>query len=308
MALPHDWNDIPPGGKNKLKEHDQEILKQVNLVSFSVDPASIERFKEAVVHWDVEGPKSQYSLTLNGTPVNPSGSKTVKPYNTASYKLTAHGVVLSKQLGQRVLTVDDSQCHTLEFSASMVKGKIEDAVKQRFAGNNQIKLHSGSPSASMDQNGIHVKIASTINIPHWFDADMDIDMDFQVFAQISEGRARVILAKDNVDVSWSLLEHAASLGCTGVVQGALEKLMKVCINDLLKPYLENDFANELQEPINEILNLWQAADPEKRRFKLFSITTSETQMTIVGCPLDTAQQHILAADLAQPQTEAVLLE
>ena len=305
MALPGDWDDLPPQAKEKIKEQDREMLKEVKLVSFDVDPTTIERFEEAKLSWEVQGPNSQFTLKVNDKLVTPKGSMTVKPFSTISYKLTAFGIILSKQLGQRVLTVDDSQCRTTEFPASLVTGLVAEEVRDRFSGNDQIKLKRDSPTVTMDQNGLHIKIASTIDVNNWFDADMDIDMDFRIFAQISEGKARVNLSKTDVDVSWSLLEHAASLFCTSAVQGAMQKLMEVCIQDLLGPYLESDFANQLQGRIDGILDTWQGADSEKREYQLFSITTSPSQLTVVGCPLDAAQRRVLAATPVQPAVAVV---
>lgn len=305
MTIPNDWEDLPKGARGKLIERDREILKQVKLISFTADPATIQPFEESRLSWEVEGPKQEFTLKLNSLPVTLKGSKMVKRLSTTSYKLTAYGVILSKQLDQLVLKIDDSQCKTAEYPATLIIGNVTEAIRERFHDNDQIRLKNDSPKVTMDQDGIHVGINSTINVPDWFDADMDIGMDFRLVAELN-GDVSVFLSNTNVDVSWSLLEHLASLGCTGVVQSALERLMKTCIDDLLKPYLESDFAKQLQGHVDDMMNVWKSEDPEHRRFQLYKISTDPNQMTIVGCPLDAAQSQVLVATSTLPIAENVI--
>src|SRR4029450_1520080 len=100
---------------------------------------------------------------------------------------------------------------------------------------------------------------------------MDISLKFRLFAS---DRVRAILNTVSVDVSWTILEHLASLGCTGVVQAALEKQAEVFLKNLMGASMAAQLAGAVQSDVNARLTNLNASHPP-HPFRRHSMEVSE---------------------------------
>src|SRR5580693_5643640 len=111
-----------------------------------------------------------------------------------------------------------------------------------FSGGGNFTLKDGGSTVTAGANGlvdIHVPI--TIDVPDWFDADMDIHIELM----ISGADGHVFVAAPVVDptASFSLASNLASLGCSDAVSTGMTKMAYA--------YLERIVDNELRPAITQ---------------------------------------------------------
>jgi hypothetical protein len=283
-------------------DRDNDVLDRLELESLEITPSSIEPYQEAVVSWEVTGPTGQVNLRLNSTPVEAQGSLTVSPLSTRTYMLQAVKSLAIRRLGAVELAVDDTECRQSLIPRHVVQNEIEDFLSERLQGSDQVDL-DGFVSAAVDEDGISVHIPLEIEVPNWFNADLDVDVGMRVVARRDGPRSRIVaeLVSVEVDVIWHWLEHVLSLGVTGALQAAMQRLLDLCITQMLGPQIEEQLASELQRVVDSLLSLMQATDADRREYLLTSLYTSSAGIEFTGCPEPEAlRPPVLAGDFEAP--------
>ena len=155
-----------------------------------------------------------------------------------------------------------------------------------FTGSSEITLKPGGSTVTLDTFKVAIAIPLEINVPDWFDADMDVDLSFNLFGRpTSVGDVRAFASIDNVsvDVSWSLLSHVLSLGCTGVVQAALQKQAEVFLHNFMGATIAQQLAAAVQADVSKRLAALNASHPP-HPFRLQSMAVSGLGISYRFCP------------------------
>jgi hypothetical protein len=263
----------------------------VKLHSFTATPPSIGPFHTSTLAWNVTVPPSDDPLIdigvfLDDTGVNPIGSTTVSPTFTKTYRLTAAGEVASKVLGQTQVTVDFGGCQTQDDLGAAVVGQVvKTQIEKMFAGSGEIKLKQGGATVTLDNFKVTIAIPLEIEVPDWFNADMDILLTFLFARPTPTLDMRVVATLDNVsvDVSWSLLSHLLTLGCTAVVSAALEKQAEVFLRNLMGPTMAQQLADAIQGEVDRRLGILNGPHPP-HPFRLHSMAVSANGINFRFCP------------------------
>jgi hypothetical protein len=294
MALPagQDQADIAQAKKERA------ALNKVKLISFTATPTSVAPFGTSTLAWNVTIPPSNDPLVdigvfLDDTGVAPTGSTTVSPSANRSFRLAAKGEFASRALGSVLVAVNFGGCQTQDVAVGVFAAVAKAPIDALFAGSSDIKLKPGGSTVTLDNFKVAIAIPLEINVPDWFDADMDIALTFSLFGRpTAAGDVRAFAALDDVsvDVSWSLLSHVLSLGCTGVVQAALQKQAEVFLKNLMGATAAQQLAAQVQADINTRLAALNAPHPPQppQHFRLQSLVVSADGITYRFCPTASA--------------------
>jgi hypothetical protein len=284
--------DQDPADTAQAKK-EREALKKVKFHSFTATPPSIGPFHTSTLQWNVTVPPSNdpvisIGVFLDDTEVSPTGSTTVSPTFTKTYRLTAAGEFASRLLGQTQVTVDFGACQTQELAAGVLSQIVKTQIETMFAGSREMKLKQGGATVTLDNFKLAIAIPLEIEVPDWFNADMDVLLTFSLFAKPKPKPALdmevvSILDDVSVDVSWSLLSHLFSLGCTAVVQAALQKQAEVFLRDLMGATMAQQLADAIQLDVDTRLGVLNAPHPP-HPFRLHSMAVSANGISYRFCP------------------------
>src|SRR4029450_103611 len=221
---------LPPGGPidEEQAKKEREALKKVKLRSFTATPPSVAAFGQSTLQWDVTVPSGDplidIAVYLDAEGVSPHGSKKVSPSFTRTFELKAAGEFATRLLGKAQVTVDLGACQVQGLAPVVFSAVTKPQIDALFRDNPDVKLKDGGSKVALGRFSVDISIPLEIEVPSWFNADMDISLKFRLHAT---DRVRASLDDVSVDVSWTLFEHLFSLGCTGIVQAALEKQAEV---------------------------------------------------------------------------------
>lgn len=265
-----------------------KILSKLRLKSFTATPKTIRPFEESTLKWDVFVPpdveaEADFSPAFSvagEAALDRTGMKIVSPLGTASFVLKAHGERSSRVLGSALVVVNADSCQQFEIRTLQLKPQAE-ALRERFltgslSARGEVKLATIT-------GGLAVTVPLKIDIPNFFDADANVVLKLDLSARA--GRGVIKLLDVDVDIIFHLAEHILSLGSATAAQALLQPLAADLIKAFLGAQLEGDISQDINAVIAEALKFWQNADPNKRKFKLFALTTTNVGVTITGCPL-----------------------
>src|SRR5690349_17983763 len=275
-----------PGDKVDIEEAGKEakLLAKIRITSLTANPKTIAPFEDSTLAWKLFVPAEAESIdglrfTLGGAAVDRTGSKVVSPHQTGAFQLKAHGQLTSRILGEAVVIVDAGSCQQLELRSLQLRPQAEKLRDRFLAGSLTAR---GDVDVQTSDDGIRLMVPLNIIIENFFDAEANVFLTLTISAR--GGRAVISLLNVDVDVTFSLAEHILSLGSATFLQSAMEPLAEDLIQAFLGAQLEGDLSGEINVFVNGLLQLWQGADPKKRKFKLYSITTTSTGVTFMGCP------------------------
>jgi hypothetical protein len=278
---------------------DTAILDQLELEFFRVSRDSIRPYEPATLSWEVKGPVDRVNLALRGeaifddphllrrVSIQASGSQAVSPLVTTPYVLRAERGRAVRRIGYLEVQVDTSEVKIAPIPANAFEDRVADFVGQLFNGTGQVTTR-GDSKAALREHGLVIDLPLKLDVNNWFDADIDITLDFSISSHRSrfyQNRALVLLQDATVDVSWALAEHVVSLGITGPVQAVAEKLLEVVLEDMMATQLSNDLARALTEAPTMGINAQLATMGRRGRpFLLHSLDVFVTGIDIAGCP------------------------
>lgn len=286
---PRDPNDDQIRDQEAIDERKQ--LNKLRLNSFTATPGTVKPFQPSTLAWNVLVPDSVSSaidvtFTIGNHPVPAVGTLPVSPLATGAFLLTAHSPLTSRMMGSQVVNVDLGDL----VEASLPRASIQfaaQAVKDLFRAGS-LSTRGDLTVQMLPPDGLRLKVPLSADIQNFFNADIDVELDVRVSVKSLPGGARVPSARlsaVSVDVIFHVAEHIFSLGTATAAQALIEPLAADLIKGFLGPQIETVFARPLQQAIDAFLGLWRGADPAKRTYRLYSITSDPAGLIILGAPV-----------------------
>lgn len=276
--------DRDPGDIIDMQEglEERRLLNKVHLQSFTATPGTIVPFQKSTLTWHVTIPDSVSSvldvtIKLGNTPVPASGSYPVSPLNTGAFLLTAHSPNASRNLGTAVVHVDVSDA--MEGSIPRAGLRLQaQRVKDIFLAEGVLWARGDVDVEMLPPDRVKIKVPLEAELPNFYNCDIDVDIIVRL-AAVNRGTDRVsqvTLTDVSVDVVFHLAEHIFSLGAATAAQAMFQGLLATLIKSFMRPQIENTINSALQQIVTTFLTNWKAFDPQKRTFRLYSITVDDS--------------------------------
>ena len=272
---------------------ERDALKKVKLNSFSVVPANVSPYGQVTATWDATVPNDtgfDVVIALNGQQVTNTGSKTFTVAQRTTFTLSA--VIepdppvppAARILKSLFVTVNTTGCGDIPFPSSVVTSPLKDGMDAAFSGGGNFSLKDGGSTVTAGPDGlvdIHVPI--TIEVPDWFDADMDIHIQLT----ITGANGHVFVAAPVVDpqVNWSLASNLASFGCTDAIGLGMTKISYAFLERIVDNEIRPMVTQKIEDIVNLSLTTLQNNDPQKRTYVMTTLIFSAARgLLISGCP------------------------
>jgi hypothetical protein len=294
LQLQHGSEEGKLGGvRNPLVETqaERDALNKVKLNKFAVVPAMVSPYGTVTASWDATVPNTGFeiALKLNGQVVANTGSKTFTVSQRTEFTLAAVIDDPPEPLAARILRtlqviVNTSDCQNEGLPSSAMTVPLKEAMDGAFSGAGSFTLKPGGSVVTAGADGladIHVPI--TINVPDWFDADMDIHLQLT----ISGADGHVFVAAPVVDpqVQWSLLSNLASLGCTDAIGQGMTKISQAFLERIVDEEIRPAVTQKIEDQVNTFLTTLHNNDAQKRTFTMTSLIFAANEgLLITGCP------------------------
>jgi hypothetical protein len=299
--LRRDWsrkeNDMQPRDPDDDQVRDEEaieerkLLNKLRLTAFTATPGIVKPFQPSTLAWNVLVPDSVSSVidvtfTVGNHDVPAAGILPVSLLATGAFILTAHSPLTSRLMGTQVVNVDLTEL----VEASLPRASIQFAaqsVKDLFRAGS-LSTRGDLSVQMLPPDGLRLKVPLSADIPNFFNADIDVEIDVRVSVKPLPVGTRVVSARlsaVSVDVIFHVAEHIFSLGTATAAQALIQPLAADLIKGFLGPQIEAIFARPLQQAIDAFLGLWRGADPAKRIYRLYSITADPAGLIILGAPV-----------------------
>lgn len=272
----------PPVDPNLIKK-EQEALKKVVVRSFTVNPRSVKTFGTTTIAWNVTVPESEFDIAvnLNGDGVAPTGSKSVSLQQTRSFTLSASTENAGRQLKKATVTVDASECRAQLLEAFPIIQQIKKPFNDRFSGSSKFKLRGTGTEVTLGDGGISIGVRLGLNVPDWFDADMNMGIQLSVLAGVP---VKVAAKSGTVNVKWGFFEHLASLGCSGFVQSGMEQLAREFMADTVNTNLVPALSQGFTDQVRAFTASLRDTDPQHREYLFTALAVSSAGVTLTACP------------------------
>lgn len=274
---------MPPPIDPKVRKEEQEALKKVTLKSFGVNPKSVRTLGSTVVSWDVTVPATSVDIAieLNDRAVAPKGSQSFSLVQSTTFTLVARTENAGRQLRRLTVTVDPSDCRSKLIEALLITLQIKNAVKNQFGASKKFKLRDNGPTVTMTDGEIGIGVRLTLNVPNWFDADMNITIQLSV---LPGPKIKVASKNVFVNVKWGFFEHLTSLGCTGFVQSGMEQIAREFLTHIVDAELAPAIADGLNAELGKFVASLHDGDPQHREYVLTLLTVKPNGVTFTACP------------------------
>lgn len=253
----------------EMLERAAEALSEVSLLSFTATPSTVTPFGgDSVLKWRVKRPTgSIVRLFLQNASIGTTGSQTVSPNQTTTFRIVARASVLQRVLGSVTVHVDTGACISSSIPESAVRQQVRDAMTAQLASISQLSQRSPA-SVEVASNGITVKLRLEIAINNF--ADPDLNVDFRFTLSVSSGQAVVTITSFNTDVSWPWWVTVVTIGISQIVE------------EIIANRIEKEIRPMLQAKLKEMVDTQLAALPSTH--KLHTLGTSTDQINFTVCP------------------------
>ena len=141
---------------------------------------------------------------------------------------------------------------------------------------------------------IFVGIPVKLSVPYYFDANLNIDIELEVFMRemaFDDARQRWIGPAVHVrsksvspDVIWSPGEHLVSVFCATLVGIALEKMSQPLLPHIVDQEMLPAVTRGLNDPVIRALDIMRSQDPGHRIYKLLALELHAGGLDIWACP------------------------
>jgi len=267
-------------------------LKKVKLNSFTVLPANVPPDSTVTATWNATVPPDtgfDIVISLNGQEVAPGGSKTFTVTQRTSFSLAAviddpPLPLASRILKSALVNVNTSGCTDQELPAALLTGLLKNNLDSAFSGSDNFSLGDGGSTVTAGSNGlVDIHIPITINVPDWFDADMD----FHIQLNISGAQGHVIVTAPVVDPtgSFPFLSDVLSGGCSDAVSTGMTKMayafLERIVDNELRPAVEQQIVGQIKQFTDGLQN----SDPQHRTFVMTTLIFNANEgLVITACP------------------------
>ncbi len=284
MPIRPNGNGEDGGNSQAAAEQQFQLLGAIQVVEFAADPATVRPFETTKLTWQVKLPTTLHvpvTMTVAGTrgaPNATSGSAVATLTGTTLFGLTAATALVSRVIKTLTVTVDESGCRTFPtVPASVLTEPLKQELDGHFSGGSRFALRSGGSQVTAVLGGANILIPLHLNIPNWFDADMDITIQLRIWMQ-SLGTVTVQAPSTDVHVIWTWLQDLA--GCTSFGEQLSQAFMGEIVANELVPLL----AQRINSQVQSFASAQQQSDPQHRTFVLTSFTFGPDGLGFTVCP------------------------
>jgi hypothetical protein len=287
----------PPVPPTQIKK-EREALKKVDLKRFGANPTTVPTFGTTTLSWSVTIPDSEFDIgiELNKQAVPVIGTKSLSLTQSTAFSLQAVTENAGRLLRRVTVNVDASDCESKRIDPNFIVLPIKREIDQQFSSSSKLKLKSKKSEVILRDGAIEVSVPLGINVPDWFDADMNIGF------RIAVSGFSVVTEHVSVNVKWNFFEHLLSLGCTGFVQSGMEQLAREFMRHIVDAELIPRIATAFKGQADEFTAALQAADPQKRTFVTTRLTLTPAGVTIIACPRQGTESSRRVARTARART------
>ena len=180
--------------------------------------------------------------------------------------------------------VNATDCQDEGLPASAVTVSLKDAMDAAFRSGGNFTLKPCGSTVNAGTDGlVEIHVPITIDVPDWFDADMDIHLQLT----ISGADGHVFVAAPVVDpqVHWSLLSNLASLGCTDAIGSGMTQISKAFLERIVDEEIRPTVTQAIVDQVNVFLTTLHNNDAQKRTFVMSTLIFSANEgLLITGCP------------------------
>jgi hypothetical protein len=171
----------------------------------------------------------------------------------------------------------------LPFAARMTVS-LKDAMDAAFSSGGNFTLKPGGSTVNAGTDGlIDIHVPITIEVPDWFEADMDI----HIHLTISWADGHVFVAAPVVDpqVNWSLLSNLTSFGCTNAIGLGMPKIayafLERIVDEEVRPVVTQKIVDRWIRSWRRCITMMQ----QKRTFMMSTLIFSANEgLLITGFP------------------------
>jgi hypothetical protein len=261
--------------------------QDVQIKKFTVEPKAITIGEGCVVSWHVVFAENiDAELHLNGAFVTTTGTKAFHPTQSTTFKLSAKfSDGTERGLVSTAVRVDPVDCQNRSISPGIITNPFKQEFDKRFNVPGTLALRDNGSIVSLGDNRINVAVPVEINVPNWFDADLDLTFELIVrHVSTTDSPLRVTASNILFEVNWSLLENLASLGCGFLVELGMSKLGQVLMENMIATELVPRVTDELNKIANSQRDLVQVQDPQGRPHEFASVAISPDGLNFRLCP------------------------
>jgi hypothetical protein len=271
---------------------ENDALKKVKLNKFTVDPIKVAPYGTVIATWDVTVPETGFDIVigLNGQEVGTTGTKAFK-LATQRETFTLSAAINDPPLpfASRILKsvpvqVIATDCQDEELPASVVTVPMKDAMDAAFSGGGNFTLKPGGSTVTAGADGlVDIQVPITIEIPDWFDADMDIHIQLTITG--ADGHVFVAAPVVDPQVHWSLLSNLASFGCTDAIGLGMTKISYAFLERIVDNEIRPVVTQKIEDQVNSFLAMLHNNDAQGRTFFMTTLIFSASRgLLITGCP------------------------
>ena len=262
--------------------------QDIQIRRFSVEPRAITVGGGCVVSWHVVfGENVDAELHLNGAFVTTIGTKNFQPTQSTTFKLSAvfpDGT--ERGLASTGVRVDPVDCQNRSIGSGLITNPFKQEFDKRFSVPGKVTLRDNGSIVGLGDNRINIAVPVEINVPNWFDADLDLAIELAVRHVSTTGNSplRVTVSNVNFEVDWSFLENLASLGCGHLVELGMSQLGQVLMENMIATELAPRVTDELNKIANAQRDLVQQQDPQLRPHQFTIVAITPDGLNFRLCP------------------------
>lgn len=256
---------MPP--TEKMIERAIECLDNTTVDFFTASPPSIRPGVASTLKWKVTVGCGGVKLSLNGSPVSKSGSRSVAPTTTTTFRLQGEMNTVRNPLSAVTVSVDQSQCLIRSVDEATVRQMLRTLIETNLAGT---PLSQRSPaSVEIDRSGIAVKLRLKVAVDNFFDPNLNVDMVIGVSA--SSSNVVVAYRSYSNDLDWPWWVTGITIGISKLI----EEIIESKIEQTVKPLI----LQKLKEQIESFISMIPATH------RLVSLTTEANEIMGLVCPV-----------------------
>ena len=241
-------------------------------------------FGSVELAWEVtlpDDPIFDITITLNKVAVPLKGTASRSVSQSTAFTLAAVTDHAGRLLRSLNVTVDHSDCQTRVLDAFTITSILKNEFDSRFTGSNKFSLRGGGTEATLGNGVIMIHVPLTINVPDWFDADMNIDLQLSMVGGTPLG---LVVTQTSVDVDWTFFENLLSLGCGSLVESGMEQMAEAFMRNIAEVEIAPQVQKQFIDQVNSFLTSLKNSDPAHREFLTTALILSPTGFSITGCP------------------------
>ena len=284
--------EVPPGPSFDPEQFRQiQLLAEARLVSFTATPPVLAPYGRATLAWDIAMPttflpgvhvEAHIQDQEADNQIQASGTLQVQPYSATTFSIYVRTPLAVRQLGTLALAVDFASCTGVDIFPAVISAIVKGEANKAFPAGGEVSLRGDGASIDIGINAFVVDIPLEVEVPNWFNADIDVSMGFSMFSE--EGRARVKHDFATTRVSFGVASSILSSGVSAVVATALEKQSDAFLNGFIGDVLAERMQAQLADIVAQNLARLNSSPVPPVPYRFYGLRLTEVGMTLHYCP------------------------